>query len=209
MKYLVFCLLAVLVVFCKSEKRDVKSDREYLNYDYFNHNYLYLTEDYSINIPSEMFDSKLNELKIPSCRINTYYDSLLVVMKLEFEDKHYARCGALRMGYSWERLAYHLWLTVDESKEFARRFDISHPYLFKKFIIDSQNPEIDMFLDNLKNKIVVEYPDVKFVDLTRTKFLDQSMRLNPNRIKDLQDIKKRTEPKNVGEGCGKPNCCQN
>ena len=184
------------------------SNDKFLEYDYFNHNYLYLDKDYKINISKKTFNNQLKELNISSCRINNYYDSLIVIMSLEFEEKSFARCAAYRMGYTWTRLGYHLWLSADDAKKLADEFGYSHPYIFKKYLLQSQDPKVNAIYHDLNVKIAAEYPEKEFNNLSKSKFLDQSLRLNPTRIKDSEKLKKEVVKKRNGESCSKENCCQ-
>lgn len=171
-----------------------------LNYNYFKHNYKYLDKDFLIVIDSELFKCAVDSFGFFSDKIRKYKDSLFVIMKLEFNSNEMALCATHKIGYSWERLAYHLWISPHEAKNIGKRIGENHPYLVKEKIISSQNDAfISSIIRQLNKKIKVTYPSQDLPTDDVKAFLNYALKLNPQRIADYETLRKQ-------KSCGCKNC---
>ncbi|QTE21430.1 hypothetical protein [Polaribacter cellanae] len=128
-----------LVFFWK--QKDLKMD-SLSKIDFLNKNYKYLDDNFNISISKETFDKAIKKYKFIKSRIRKYKDSLSVVLAYELGDEDASRIAKTRIGYTWLRLAYHIWLSEKECKKIGKNFGFTHPYRFKEFIIDDTNNEI-------------------------------------------------------------------
>ena len=186
MNKLFFCIVYILCVVSsiKSQKNVLSNPPEI---DYLSYKYKYLDKNYNIHINSNDFNRAVEKYQFYPNKIHTYNDSLGVIMMLEFDDWQKCNVATNIVGYSWVRLSYHLWLTVAESKKFAKSVGITHPWRMKQFLIDenNKNKKVVKFFDDLKIKIYNKNNAIKFEGLNRSKILTHlaafhSKRLNYN-----------------------------
>jgi hypothetical protein len=188
--------------------------------DYFNYNYKYLDENFKINISSKDFQKAINKYEFFPNLIKTYNDSLGIVLMLEFNDWDHARMAKMRLTYTWLRLSYHLWISENETKQMAKKFGFTQPYLFKDFLSKSasrNNTYLNNFFTtlrtNLKNTAGVKDKDFRSGSIDD--LMNLALNKSPERIKDFQEIKYEREhgvkpgkDVKIGVSCGKENCCQ-
>jgi len=188
------------------------------NIDFFNYNYKYLDQDYKISISSQKFDSIVTKYEFYKDRIHKYRDSLAVVLVENFNgDWKKTNKATFVISYSWQRLSYHLWMDIDDSKKLAKEFNFNHPYRFKQFLLtDLEDKEVELFFKNLKDKISNNIESTTDLDeLSREQLLNFAMRYSKSRIKDFQTKsylqehgKAPSTDIKLGVSCGKSNCCQ-
>jgi len=183
--------------------------------DYLSYDYQYLDENYAIHIDSKTFDKAMRKYKAIRENIKSYTDSLSVITMLEFDDWQKSNKARYVISYSWKRLGYHTWQTPAEAENFAKGFNITHPWRMKEFLVDDTNNRkeiLDLYAE-LKVKIIKKYPEIYFEGLNRTQVLNLAMENNPVRIRAFQEEQYqkhhgKIDPDKIGKGCGKDNCCQ-
>lgn len=161
------------------------------NYDFLLHPYKYLNNKYQITIDSDTYEREIIRGEFYKSRINDYKDSLVVVMGVEFPNSpSAAKKASLRVGYSWQRLAYHTWQTPSEIENFAKTFNIYHPYRMKEFLIDEKNSNKSI-LDFFKNlRSIVPKTNTKDLEkLNRRELLNHALATNQSRIEDFIELK--------------------
>ena len=106
--------MSEMLVFVCSLLNDACS---HIEKDYLTHEYSYLDKKYNINITAEKFDSLLKVTKADPKRIRNYNDSLSIVIYSEFDDYKEVVKAYNILKYSWQRAAYHVWLSEDQTKK--------------------------------------------------------------------------------------------
>jgi len=198
--------------------------------DFLSYNYKYLDKNYKIIIPSDTFQNTIVKHKFYPERIKKYSDSLGIALMAEFSDWDTERIAKLRITYSWQRIAYTLWLNEKESEEMGMKYGFQHPYRFQEYLNDDnkQDEVMKKFLSDLRKKVFETSKDEKANTMNNYDFLNLSFRTNPQMLKDKEIFyakrqkelridaftKKHKRPpteeelKNLGTGCGKKDCCQ-
>lgn len=215
-------LFIVLAFFCitplcsKSQTNKIKS--EAASFDFFNYKYKYLDKSYKITMSSKEFEKSIQEYKFYKDRINTYKDSLSVVLMAEFKDWSKVNSGTFQLTYTWQRLSYHLWLSEKESKAFATKLNFKHPYLFNQYLMSQKSNENKLVLDffrDLKKKLSFDYSEELKSKTTNLQILNFAMQKSKKRMDDFSVLKYQEKhgtlpPKDfeTGKGCGKEDCCQ-
>ena len=98
------------------QAKDQEKFEKLKNTDFINHRYKYLNSDFSINIPSKVFQKTIK--KNPyynNAEFMSYNDSLLLVLMAEFKDHDKAIFAQDQINYSWQTLGYQLWQTPDSA----------------------------------------------------------------------------------------------
>ncbi|PQJ80013.1 hypothetical protein [Polaribacter porphyrae] len=126
--------------------------------DFLSRNYKHLDSNFNISISKELFDTAVEKYKFIRPRIRKYRDSLSVVLAYELDDEDASRIAKIRIGYTWLRFAYHIWLSEKECEKIGRNFGFTHPYRFKEFLVDDTNKEKRRlnFIDDLKKRMKKE-----------------------------------------------------
>jgi hypothetical protein len=178
---------------------------KYKDYDYLGHKYKNLTDDYKIIISNADFQKTMDKYSIYPDRIRTFKDSLGVVMLDEFGNETQARIAKLKVGYTYLRVGYHIWLTEEETKELNNRYSFTHPYELRKFIGDASRWDDYMksFMKDLRNELYKVTEKKEIFELDTEPFLSIALRYSPTRIKDYQA--RVSKSKNT---CTIENCCQ-
>ncbi len=184
--------------------------------DFLDYDYKYLTEDFQIQIDSSTFQKCIEKYNFYPERIKNYKDSLGIVMMVEFGDWKKARSAELKIVFSWKRLGYYTWLKEDEAKQFAAKFQISHPWRMYELLTDesNNNPDIKAFIEALNEKVEMEEKDnPELLALYKKKermfetekkgehkrILSKALFFNPERIQDFKklQLKRWQEMKNL------------
>ena len=162
-----------------------------LSYNYFSRDYNYLDDEYKIEISSTDFNLLVEKYAFYPEQIRHYKDSLSVILNENFlGDSKKAHTGKLILGYTWQRLSYHLWETPEVTENLARSFGFSHPFLFKRYIVENdQQKEVKKLLSNLREQITREIPDAELSKLSTDDLLNFAMRNSPQRIEDFLALK--------------------
>lgn len=183
--------------------------KEFLEYDYFSHEYKYLDKEFKIKISSEEFQKLIKKHKFFPERIATCKDSLSVVLMGEFNDWHKARIACNRLGFSYVRLGYILWLDEFEAKSLCKRYRIKYPYKLYQYIrYQEENWDNYMkdFIAELKFRIKSEIEEVNTDSMNTKVLLKTALFHNPQRIKDSEAKKAKRAQGDLS--CGKKDCCQ-
>ena len=182
--FLVCCTISCKKESVKKKETRIKTEEE-AKIDFSKNQYKYLDNNYKILINSKEFDSIAYRYEYDKNRITRYKDSLSVVLIGDFKgDWKKANKETFRISYTWERLSYHLWLNIDETKQFAEKFNFNHPYLFKQFLLTSSDKKVESFFNNLKGKIKYQIKNsIELDTFNREQVLDFAMRNNESRIK--------------------------
>jgi hypothetical protein len=202
-------------------KKEKKVD-SLLTINYLTYNYQYLGKDYQIEISDDLFNETLVKYSFHNEKIDTYEDSVSVVLMAEFNDWDQARIAGARICFSWQRLCYFTWQDVHEAKEMADNFVVSHPYeMYELLCNENSSVELEQFIDELKQKVFKgNKPEAD--NLSNKEILKQAFRSNPERIalaNKLQDQRRKLreaylkehgsiDGAQLGVSCGKENCCQ-
>lgn len=192
--------------------------------DFLSLDYEFLNERFEIHIDSIEFTNALDKYEYDPSRINTYKDSLGLVLMLHFNNWQKQRIAKNHIGYTWLRQSYHTWQTPEEAEEFAAQFGIAHPWRMYEFLIDESNDDerIHAFYKGLITKVAKETGRTDLKQLSKKELLTVAMRCNPTRIDDFQKLKAQRaqqheaylkehgnlEGARIGVDCGKANCCQ-
>lgn len=208
-------LLMFLSCFCfiHSQNLDIKNDK----LSFFELDYEYLDEQFKINITNKNFQELTNKYNFYNERINSYDDSLAVILTHNFKGD-WAKTNRARfiLSYSWKRLSYHLWLSEIDVKIIAGKIKINHPYIFKQYLLNNKNSYTDKIFNDLIKKLKESSLDVGNIkEMSRNDIMSFAMRHNKIRILDYQrDVYKQNhgeypnENSELGISCGKENCCQ-
>ena len=161
------------------------------DFDYLNHTYKYLDKDFNIKIKSEEFNKTLKENKFIEERINTYSDSLNVVLMDEFDDWQKTRIAKLRITYKWERVGHHIWENEDFVKNLAKNQNIKMPYeLQEKFYNPKGNSEINLIVDDLRNKLIKNFKEDTLKTMSNKDLMKFAFNNNPEVIKLKEEFMK-------------------
>ena len=193
---------------CNCDLNAQKVSDEILTYDYLNHNYEFLNEDYSINIPSEEFETLMKKYKFHKERIRCWKDSIAVITIGEFGDWQKSRIARSQITLSFLRVSYYLWISEAETINLAKKYNKVLPYRFYQYFrFDEKDWDSGMriFMSQLRAKVSEVAKDPAIMTMSVKEFLKQALIHNPERQKAAEEYKrKRAE----GNGCGKSNCCQ-
>ncbi|MCF8378447.1 MAG: hypothetical protein K9H49_02650 [Bacteroidales bacterium] len=178
------------------------------NYDYLNHNYNYLDENYKIIISNEKFNELLKVYELIPEQVQTYKDSLSVVLCGEFDKWSQRNRAQFRITYTWLRAGYHLWLTEAEAEKMGQKYGIKMPYQLSDYARHPElwNDEMKDFMKNLRARIYDETKNEAINKMDNKQLLNYALLENPDRQKDFEIVQKERSGNSVG--CGKPNCCQ-
>jgi hypothetical protein len=182
----------------EGEKRILDKNKQYQSdslskLNYLNRTYKYLDTDFKINIPKDTFDFAVKKYKFYKERIKKYKDSLTVVMVHEFSGNEASRFATLRIGYTWRRLAYHLWISEEESKILGNKNNFNHPYKLKTYIENDtiQTQQRKNIIKDLKSKMFAEgFYKLDTFPNTR-KLLNFALRENPERKSDFEKVSRK------------------
>ena len=183
--------------------------KEFRNYDYFSHQYKYLTKNFKIEITNDKFQSLIAEYQFIPDRIVSYKDSLAVVICPEFDSWAQVNIAVNRIGFSWLRVGYYLWLNEREAEKLGAKYGFNHPYKLYDYCYTNNENNWDDYLKNFMNQLRVKVrlqtnnPDVS--EMNVKKFLSYSLKNNPERIRKFEELKTQINSK---DNCKKENCCQ-
>lgn len=161
--------------------------------DFLDKNYTYLDANFKPVISSKTFNLAVEENKFIKSRIRNYKDSLRIILAYEIKDSDASRFATNRIGYTWLRLGYHLWLSEEECKEIGENFGFTHPYKFKEHIIDDKDKgkERLLFIRNFKKRMQKETNYQLDTFINTSNLLDFALHKNPVRIKAFKKIHKK------------------
>jgi len=180
------CILLLLNVSLVIAQENAKE------FDYLNHSYQFLDKDFKININSEEFNNAVKEYKFIRERINTYSDSLSVVLMNEFGDWKKTRIAKLRITYQWERVGYHLWKNEDFVKKLAKSQTIKMPYeLQEKFYNPQGNSEINLIIESLRKKLLENFNNDALKTMSNKDLMKFAFNNNPEVIKLKEEFHKK------------------
>jgi hypothetical protein len=227
----VYIVVALSILACNEEKTS-NLKFKYPELKYLDHRFKYMTEDYKINIDATTFDNTLKLIPSISNKSLSYKDSLLRILTLELKDPQEVSKAFNVFAYSWTRLSYHLWLTVEETKNMANKYNINHPLEFKYYLLEENgNKEILEFKNNLKRRIIESTNDTTVLELNNNELFDFALLNSKERIEAemITNFKKslmknNEEPSDAicqdflnsikdengkikKKGCGKIDCC--
>jgi len=163
------------------------------NINYVDYPYKYLDKNFKIKISQKDYEETVDKYGFYRERVigTSYKDSLSVVMTKEFGDWKIVNKATFQVGYDWERVAYHLWVSPEEAKEFAKKFNITHPYSFMLFLRKSENSDdkyIKEFFTRLRVQVIDRTKDERVKNFSNSQLMDFAMYNSPKRIKDFQNI---------------------
>lgn len=180
----VFILLIFNISFVIAQKNDK-------DFDYLNHPYKFLDKDFNIKINSVEFNKTLKEHQFIEEIINTYSDSLSVILMNEFGDWKKTRVAKLRITYKWERVGYHLWKNEDFVKKLAKRQEIKMPYeLQEKFYNPKGNSEINLIVENLRKKLLESFNKDTLKTMSNKNLMKFAFNNNPEVLKLKEEFMK-------------------
>lgn len=181
MKYLIVIIFLYSCNLKKETKDFSHKKNNILNYDsLMDLNYRFLDENYKILLPKDSFNFALKKYNFYEDRIRNYKDSLLVTLMYELKDVELTNKAHFRIGYTWERLSYHIWSTEKETKNIAHNFGFNHPYKFKNYLIDEKINETkkNNFIKKIRDSIKAKTG--KDISLKPYKlFFKEAFRSNP------------------------------
>jgi hypothetical protein len=161
-----------------------------INVDFLDYEYKHLDKDFQIHISSNDFN-KLVEFN--QTEVKTYKDSLMIVLIDEF-DHNYAAVNISfhRILFDWKKLSYYLWETETKVKTLGSKSGFSHPYRFFKYLKDDKitdKKRLDI-LKYIRSKVTKSIGRELISDNAHD-LLNVAFKENPQRIKDLEEYKKR------------------
>ncbi|NOU58670.1 hypothetical protein [Marinifilum caeruleilacunae] len=189
----VFSLLLISLTI-SAQQQPRKIPQEYLDYDYLTHEYEHLNKDYKINIPSAKFDSIVTKFRFIPERIDSWKDSLGVVLVGEFGNWDQGRIASNRITYSHLKSSYYLWITPEEAKQMAEKRGFKHPYRFYeyfRFHKDKWDDEMKQFMKDLRDKVAKASERSNVAELNQRKFLSEALKINPKRIEDFLKVREQ------------------
>jgi hypothetical protein len=140
---------------------------------------------------SNDFNKTLKNYKFIEKRINTYSDSLSVVLMNEFGDWQKNRIAKLRITYKWERVGYHIWENEDFVKELAKNHKIKMPYeLQEKFYEPKGNSEIILIVKNLRKKLHQKFKKDTLKTMSNKDLMKFAFNNNPEVIRLKKEFMK-------------------
>jgi hypothetical protein len=227
---LLLCSLSFYLIGCDSRsslKDELRKSNPSLSH--LDNQYKYIDKEGEITISKDDFQELLKSDGRPVESINSYYDSLSVIITKDLGNKEEANEALFALSYSWKRLAYYLWSNEAEAKDLAKRYNLRFPiemkvYLEKEELHDDYLKE---YLKGLKQKVYDEKKDEAILSLNNQDFLKYTLVNNPNREKDFSnasltanvssipgngELTTKTEAEatsttSKGAGCGRKDCC--
>lgn len=195
----IFIIIAFIFInnYCYSQNENI---------NYVEYTYKHLDKNFKIKISDKDYQETVDKYGFYRERAigKSYKDSLLVVLSKEFgeEDTQKVNYATYQIAYSWERVAYHLWISAEDSKEFAKKYNFKHPYLFMLFLRKSDNND-DKYIKELFAKLRVQVinhtKDERVKNFSNSQLMDFAMYNSPKRIKDFQDLVEQKPDKNWGQ----------
>ncbi|PXY42229.1 hypothetical protein DMB65_03075 [Flavobacterium cheongpyeongense] len=220
---IIVIFLLTNITFSQDSISNSKKLDSILKTDFLSYNYKYLDKTFKINIKQDVYNKSLTEHKFILNKTFNYSDSLNVVLMAEFNDWDATRIANLRITYSWDRVGYYLWKEKDEIIEIAKKNNIHHPYRLQE-LIKNNNEKVSIEIDELRKKLFLQFGNIDLKTMTVDQLLAFSFKNNPKVVKLKQESIKKSnirkfvakhnrqptalEEKNLGEGCGKEDCCQ-
>ncbi|OCA69098.1 hypothetical protein BBI01_17975 [Chryseobacterium artocarpi] len=162
--------------------------------NYAEYPYKYLDKNFKIKISDKEYQETVDKYGFYRDRVIgvSYKDSLTVIMAKEFgDDSQKGNRATLHVGYGWEMVGYHLWISAEEAKEFAKKYDVTHPYTFMVLLRKPNSKDdqyINEFFIELRKKALEYTKDEKVKTLSIPHLMDFAMYKSPKRIKDFQDL---------------------
>ena len=193
------------------------------NIDWLSLNYRYIDKDYNVVIDSATYQKALVTFQLPAAQMKTYTDSVAVAMMLEFNDWNTANKAISKVGYTWIKQSYYMWMTPAETKKLAASLGLNHPYKLRQWLSSENNTRKKALKVLKKLKTKLDKAGLKEYDKTsRAKLLSYAYTNNPDKIafyaqkraekKRLMEAYKKRHGKidrmKIGVGCDEPNCCQ-
>lgn len=202
-------IILILLLFASIQVNCQSINDEILQYDYFNHTYKYLDENFKIKIAPKEFQLLMEKYKYFPDRIRTCRDSLGVVLMGEFGDWHKARIAKQRILFSELRASYYLWTTEAEIKKMIEHYKFRHVYHFYEYFRYKEvdwDEKMKNYMSELRHKVLKSTGNKTVLNMTNKDFMSYALLNNPKRIKDYEVMKSKREKGDVS--CGKKDCCQ-
>ncbi|PXY02782.1 hypothetical protein DF185_01430 [Marinifilum breve] len=186
-----FLLLGISLVSI-AQSREIP--QPYKDYDYLSHKYEHLDENFKIHIESVKFDSIMTKYQYAPQRVDSWRDSLSVVLMGEFGNWDQQRIACNRISYSNLKTSYYLWITPEEVKQMAEKRGFKHPYRFYEYFRYHENKwdnGMKSFMEKLRKKVasVSERKDV--LEMDNRSFLREALKLSPQRVKDFLELREK------------------
>ena len=163
--------------------------------DYLNYPYKYLNKNYQITMDSKTFEKAIQKHRFLKERVHAYPDSLAVVLMYELNDWRATREAMAAITYTWDRIPYYTLLkNVEEAKQLARQWNITHPYKLYTFLAaeDNKDKRVEVFFKELKKKIrKIDGGAYDLSDASREEVLHYAFKISPERTKLWEEIQKK------------------
>ena len=159
--------------------------------DYLSYKFKHIDSNYKIHIESASFDSAVVKYNFYKNRITKYQDSIAVVVMAELNDWQACNSAKVQLGFSWLRVSYYCWMTIDEVKALSKSLGYNHPwYLYKALMnVDNKSEQIQNLIKSINTKLHKTNPEIKTDSLTRNQFFMIALKYNPVRIEDEKKMK--------------------
>jgi hypothetical protein len=173
------------------------SIKKYIDFDYMDYDYKYLDENYNIEMTSSDFNEALAKSNIKPRKLDTYKDSMYIVVWAEFGHGQQMRIAHLRLTMSWKRVGYYLWLSELETEKIGEFYKFNHPYKLYNFAYNEQNEwdqKMKDLIDDLRKRVYQETNEESVFELETKDFLSYALKANPSRQESfMQTRRKRLE----------------
>lgn len=159
--------------------------------DWLAYDYQYLSEDFKIEIPHEVFQKGLKDGKFIKERITKYSDSLSVVLSVELQDQVATRIAGMQINYSWERLGWNLLMTASQAQELGTTLNFNLPYQVKKYLEDTSNQDTKRLkiLNSLRTRVAqLEQVTEDVNELSLKNLFNRAFRYSPERLQKVKEI---------------------
>ena len=185
--------------------------------------YQYLDADYNVTMDSLTYQKALATYNLPGLLMNTYTDSVAVAMIMEFDNWDIANVAITKVGYSWTKMGYYLWLSAQETEALAKKMGFKHAYLFRNYISNQENnsEEITSLLNAVANKLKAN-GHTEYEQNSRAEFMTYAYKQNPDKnafyaqkrakkkrlMQHYKERRGQIDRMKIGVGCEEANCCQ-
>lgn len=164
----------------ETDRQDIKID-SLLKIDFLSYNYKYLDKDFKIKIPKDVYEKTFIDYKFIPGRIKNYKDSLGVVLMAEFKDWDAVRIASIKIGYTWQRMGYHLWMNENETQELAKKLQVKVPYRLKEMFVNN-DPKVKSEIQNLRDKLFLKLGNENIKKMSPNDLLNYALKNNPELI---------------------------
>lgn len=163
-----------------SIKKITQKERDsFLKLNLIDRSYLYLNDDFKIEIDSLSFQ---NVIKDYPGIVETYKDSLMRILSYELKSTSGGGLAFHRILFNWEKLSYYIWTSEGEAQELGYKLGFKHPYRFYEYLMDDTIYTVGKLKLLNEIKVKLSKVDTNAIEIKPyKKFLRYAFKVNPMR----------------------------